>query len=122
MFDKSLLPIFTIGWNEATRNSDFPPEFVSGKIKKKWNADEKKYSDEPECVQLESFFYALRKSKIVVTLPPDALSEKEVAELNLQADGGKDISLNFENLKIGLRFVYGNELQIVATADSLSLV
>lgn len=116
------LSLFTIDFAKATKNGDFPPEFVAGKVKKKWNAEEKKYSDEPECVQLETFFYALRKSKIIVTLPPDALSEKEVAELNLQADGGKDISLNFENLKIGLRFVYNNDLQIVATATSVEVV
>ncbi len=50
------------------------------------------------------------------------MSEKEVAELNSQAESGKDISLDFENLKIGLKFGFNNELQIVATADSLSFV
>lgn len=116
------LSLFTIDFAKATRNGDFLPEYVFAKIKKKWNADEKKYSDEPECVQLETFFYALRKSKIVVTLPPDALSEKEVAELNAKANADEDISLNFENLKIGLRFVYNSDLQIVATATSVEVV
>ena len=120
--DRQLLDLFSITNEKATRNGDFLPEYVFGKIKKKWNTEEKKYSDEPECIPLETFFYALRKSKITVSLPADALSEKEVAELNSQAESGKDISLDFENLKIGLKFGFNNELQIVATADSLSFV
>ncbi len=54
--DRQLLDLFSITNEKATRNGDFLPEYVFGKIKKKWNTEEKKYSDEPECIHLETFF------------------------------------------------------------------
>jgi len=112
---------FTIDFAKATKNGDFPPEYVYGKIKKKWNADEKKYSDEVECIFLETFFYALKKSKISIILPPDALSEQKIHELNELAEAGKDISLDFANLKIGLKSGFNGTVDIRATADAVTV-
>lgn len=64
MFDKSLLDLFEIDNAKATRNGDFLPEYVSGKIKYEWDGVNKCYTDRPRAIVLSAFFYALRKSRL----------------------------------------------------------
>lgn len=122
MIDKNLLSLFEIDNAKATRGGDFAPEYVTGNVKFEWDGVEKKYTDTPKSVVLTCFFYALRKSKINIILPPDALSEKKIEELNQKADADEDISLDFKNLKIGLRLGYGGEISLVATADAVEIL
>lgn len=122
MVDKNILPIFQIDFAKATNSGDFLPEYVSGVVKFEWDNVNKCFTDAPKAVVITAFFYALKKSKIDIFLPPDAMSEKRLAELNAKADADEDISLNFEGLKIGLKSGFGGEIQIIATADSVAIV
>lgn len=122
MVDKNLLSLFQIDNERATKGGSFLPEYVSGTVKYEWDSVEKTYSDIPKCVVITSFFYILRKSKLNVTLPPKALTEKQIEELNAKADEDEDISLNFTNLKIGLKSGYNGEVNLYATADSVEIV
>lgn len=119
--DVNLLNLFVIDNARATRNGDFPPEFVSGRQKFEWDTVNKCSTDIVKSISLEVFFYALRKSKISVSLPPNALSEKQLDDLNSQAENGKDITLDFENLKIGLKQGFGGSIDIYATADAVTV-
>lgn len=119
MIEKSLLSIFSLDWEKATKNGDFLPEFVSGAVKYEWDASEKKYTDTPKCVVITAFFYALKKSKIDIVLPANSISQSTLKTWNEKVEADTDISLFFENLNIGLKTGFGGEIQIIATADSV---
>ncbi len=119
--DKTILPIFSISWETATKNETFLPEFVSGKIKYEWSSVEKKYTENPKCVIITAFFYALKKSKIEVTLPANAISQKKIEELNTCAENDEDVNLIFENFKIGLKTGFNGEVQLVCKADGVTI-
>lgn len=120
MFDKALLPIFTIDWDKATKNGDFLPEFVSGTIKYEWDNVEKKYTEKEKCVIINTFWYSLKKNRIDIILPANSVSQSTLDDLNKRAENGEDISLIFKNFKLGLKAGFNNEIQIVATADSVA--
>lgn len=119
--DKSLLQIFSISWETATKNETFLPEFVSGKIKFEWDSVEKKYTDTPKSVVITAFFYALKRSKIDVLLPATAISEKTLEDLNKKAEEDADITLVFENFKISLKAGFNGDVLLVCTADGVTV-
>lgn len=121
MIQKDILSLFQIDDEKATKGGNFLPKYVTATVKYEWDSIEKKYTETPKSVVITTFFYALKKSKIDVVLPPKALTEKEIETLNAKADEDDDISLNFTNLKIGLKAGYGGEIQIVATADNVEI-
>lgn len=122
MIEKNLLQLFQIDSTRATGEGDYLAEWVSGVKKLSWDSVSKCYTDVPKAIVITAFFYALRKSKIDVVLPPNALSEQQIEELNAKADAGEDISLDFKGLKIGLKSGYNGDISITATADSVEIV
>lgn len=121
MIAKDILSLFQINSERATKDGSFLPEYVSGTIKYEWDGGNKCYTDVPKSIVITVFFYALRKSKIDVVLPPNALTEKEIETLNSKADADEDISLDFKGLKIGLKSGFNGEIQIYATADGVEI-
>lgn len=122
MIDKAILGLFLIDNEKATKSGSFLPEYVTGTVKYEWDGVNKCYTDVPKSIIIVAFSYALKKSKINVALPPNALTEKEIETLNAKADADEDISLDFKGLKIGLRFGYNGEIQIYAAADDVEIV
>lgn len=123
MIEKNLLELFQIDSARATKNGDFLAEYVSGLKRYTWDSVNKCYiMDKPRATILTAWFCAIRKSKLAIVLPPDALTEKEIEELNAKADAGEDISLDFKGLKIGLKSGYNGDITITATTDSVEIV
>lgn len=122
MIEKNLLELFQIDSARATKDGDYPPEWVYGTLKYVWDGVNKCYTDVPKWILITAWFSALRKSKIEVILPPNALSEKQIEELNAKADADNDIALDFKGLKIGLKAGYSGDIQISATADSVEII
>lgn len=120
MVDKSLLPIFSIDWDKATQNATFLPEFVSGVIKFEWDSVEKRYTETPKCIIITAFFYGLKKSKIDIMLPANAVSQSTLDDWNRKSENDDDITLVFKNFVMGLKCGFNGEVQIVATADSVA--
>lgn len=48
------------------------------------------------------------------------MPEKTLADWNSLVENDSDISLIFDNLQIGMKTGYGNEIQIMAKADSVA--
>lgn len=119
--DKALLPIFSITWETATKNETFLPEFVNGKIKYEWDSVNKCYTEVPKSVVITAFFYPLKRSKIEISLPANAIAQKTLEDLNARAENDEDISLVFENFKLGLKAGFNGEIQLVCTADSVKV-
>lgn len=122
MIEKNILSLFQIDYEKATKGGSFLPEYVNAVTKLTWDSTNKCYIDVPTKIIVTAFFYALRKSKLDVILPPNALSEKQIEELNAKADADEDISLDFKGLKIGLKSGYNGDITITATADSVEIV
>ncbi|MDE6852596.1 MAG: hypothetical protein K2J67_08945 [Lachnospiraceae bacterium] len=121
MISKDILSLFQIDSEKASKGGSFLPEYVSATIKYEWDGVNKCYTDVPKSIVITAFFYALRKSKIDIVLPPNALTEKEIETLNSKADADEDISLDFKGLKIGLKLGFNGEIQIYATADGVEI-
>lgn len=122
MIEKNLLELFQIDSARASKDGSFLPEYVSGVRRLTWDSVNKCYTDVPKSIVITAFFYALRKSKIDVVLPPNTMTEKEIEELNAKVDADEDISLDFKGLKIGLKAGFNGEVNLYATADAVEIV
>lgn len=120
MIDKSLLPLFSIDWDTATKHGDYQPEFVSGVTRYTWDNVEKKYTETPKCVIITAFFYGLKKSKIDIMLPANAVSQATLDDWNQRVENEDDITLVFKNFVMGLKCGFNGEIQIFATADGVA--
>lgn len=118
--DKSMLALFSISWETATRNGDYLPEYASGTIKYEWDSVEKRYTETPKCVIITAFFYGLKKSKIDILLPANSVNQSTLDDWNRKSENDDDITIVFKNFVMGLKSGFNNEIQIVATADSVA--
>lgn len=117
--DKNILSLFTISEATATREGTSLPEVVDITVKYVWDDVNKGYTKEIKSIVIDTFFYALKKSRLEITLPPNALSARDIKEWQTRIEDEAIITVSFENLKIGLKQGFNREVMVTATADGV---
>lgn len=132
-FNKSFLGKFSVNAETATKGGVYPPILEKVVVKKVFDAEEKKFTNEVREYQCQAFFYGLGRERILIKLPADAMSEERAEELQAMLEKGEEnqeeVEVEFKDLKIflGERTVkvgdkYQSELYVDGRASAVELL